>query len=319
MQAITFHHYGSPDVLELAEVERPEVADDAVLVRLRAASVNALDWHRMRGQPLPVRTSDGLRAPKDPGLGVDAAGHVEAVGSNVNHVRPGDAVFGARLGAFAEYVAGRNFVPMPAGMTFEQAAAIPVAAITALQGLRDIGGLQAGQRVLINGASGGVGTYAVQIAKALGAHVTGVCSTANMETVRSIGADEAIDYTREDFTRSGGRYDLLFDIAGSRSLAASRRAVERDGTFVVVGGPGGRFISPADRMIKAAVMSRFVSQRMLSFLATITKDDLLVLKELAEGGKLRSVIDRTYPLRQVADAMRYVEGGHTRGKVVITI
>ncbi len=319
MKAIVYHRYGSPDVLELADVDAPEVADDGVLVRVRAASVNALDWHRMRGQPFLVRLSDGLRRPKVSGLGVDVAGHVEAVGRNVTQFRPGDEVFGARTGAFAEYVSGRTFVPKPAGLTFEQAAAIPVAATTALQGLRDKGGLQPGQRALINGASGGVGTFAVQIAKALGAQVTAVCSTSNVEMARSIGADRVIDYTREDFTRSGERYDLILDIAGSRSLLACRRVLTSHGTLVVVGGPGGRWLAPADRSVKAVVMSRFVSQRMVPFLAQITKEDLVVLKELAQAGKLRAVIDRTYPLSDVPEAIRYVEAGHARGKVVITV
>jgi len=319
MKAIVYRSYGSPDVLELTDIEKPAVADDAVLVRVRAASVNALDWHGMRGQPFLVRMEDGLRRPKVGALGVDAAGHVEAVGKNVTHVQPGDEVFGARTGAFAEYVSGRNFVAKPAGLTFEQAAAIPVAATTALQGLRDKGGIQAGQRVLVNGASGGVGTFTVQIAKALGAHVTGVCSGGNVEMVRSIGADEVIDYTLEDFTRAGQQYDLILDIAGSRSLRSCRRVLTANGTLVVVGGPGGRWVSPADRWVKAKVISRFGSQRMLPFLAQITKEDLLVLKELVEEGKLRPVIDRTYPLSEVPEAVRYVEAGHARGKVVITI
>jgi NADPH:quinone reductase-like Zn-dependent oxidoreductase len=319
MKAIVYRTYGSPDVLELTDIEKPAVADDAVLVRVRAASVNALDWHGMRGQPFLVRMEQGLRRPTVGALGVDAAGHVEAVGKNVTHVQPGDEVFGARTGAFAEYVSGRNFVAKPADLTFEQAAAIPVAATTALQGLRDKGGIQAGQRVLVNGASGGVGTFTVQIAKALGAHVTGVCSSGNVEMVRSIGADEVIDYTREDFTRAGQQYDLILDIAGSRSLRSCRRVLTANGTLVVVGGPGGRWVSPADRWVKAKVISRFGSQRMLPFLAQITKEDLLVLKELVEAGKLRPVIDRTYPLSEVPDAVRYVEAGHARGKVVITL
>jgi len=319
MKAIVYRTYGSPDVLELTDIEKPAVADDAVLVRVRSASVNPVDWHGMRGQPFLVRMGDGLRRPKVGALGVDAAGHVEAVGKDVTHLQPGDEVFGARTGAFAEYVSGRNFVAKPAALTFEQAAAIPVAATTALQALRDKGGVQPGQRVLVNGASGGVGTFAVQIAKALGAHVTGVCSSGNVEMVRSIGADEVIDYTREDFTRAGQRYDLILDIAGSRSLRSCRRVLTANGTLVVVGGPGGRWVSPADRWVKAKVISRFGSQRMLPFLAQITKEDLLVLKELAEAGTLRPVIDRTYPLSEVPEAVRYLEAGHARGKVVITL
>jgi NADPH:quinone reductase-like Zn-dependent oxidoreductase len=319
MKAIVYRTYGSPDVLELTDIEKPAFADDAVLVRVRAASVNALDWHGMRGQPFLVRMGDGLRRPKVGALGVDAAGHVEAVGKDVTHVQPGDEVFGARNGAFADYVSGRNFVAKPAGLTFEQAAAIPVAATTALQALRDKGGIQPGQRILINGASGGVGTFAVQIAKALGAHVTAVCSGGNVEMVRSIGADEVIDYTREDFTRALQQHDLILDIAGSRSLRSCRRVLTPNGTLVVVGGPGGRWISPADRWVKAKVISRFGSQRMLPFLAQITRQDLLVLKELVEAGKVRPVIDRTYPLSEVPEAVRYLEAGHAKGKVVITL
>jgi NADPH:quinone reductase-like Zn-dependent oxidoreductase len=319
MKAIQFHQYGSPDVLRLENVEMPSVADDAVLVRVKAASVNAVDWHRMRGQPVLVRMSDGFRKPKVPALGADAAGVVEAVGKNVTQLRAGDEVYGVRTGAFGEYVSGRNFAPKPTSLGFEQAAALPVAAVTALQGLRDKGQLHAGQRVLINGASGGVGHFAVQIAKAFGAEVTAVTSTRNVEMVRSLGADDVVDYTRDDFTKRRGAYDLVFDVAGSRPLSATRRVLKPDGTFLVVGGPGGRFIRPMDRMIGAMVMRRFVSQRMLGFLAEVTPENLVVLKELAESGKLTPVIDRTYPFAETADAMRYVEQGHTRGKVVITV
>ena len=322
MKAIVFSRYGSPDVLELTDVEKPAVGDDGVLVRVRAASVNPLDWHGMRGQPYLMRMSGGVRRPKENELGVDVAGEVEAVGKNVTQYRPGDEVFGVRSGAFGEYVRGTEestLVPKPGGMTFEQAAAVPVAGMTALQGLRDKGQLQPGQHVLINGASGGVGTFAVQIAKAFGAEVTGVCSTANLEMVRSIGADHVIDYTREDFTKSGQKYDLILDIAGSRPLSSCRRVMTPSGTFVVVGGPGGRWIRPADRALKAILMNRFVSQRMLPFLSHASKDDLLVLKELIEAGKVTAVIDRTYPLSETPEAVRYVEQGHARGKVVITV
>jgi NADPH:quinone reductase-like Zn-dependent oxidoreductase len=321
MKAIIYRRYGSPDVLQLDEIDTPVVADDGVLVRVRAASVNALDWHRMRGRPYLVRMSDGLRKPKLPGLGVDLAGQVEAVGRNVTQFRPGDEVFGARTGAFAECVVGleRNFVLKPANLTFEQAAAIPVAATTALQGLRGKGQLQPGQRVLVNGAAGGVGHFAVQIAKALGAEVTAVSRTSNLEMLRSIGADEVVDYTSENVTTVGLRYDLILDIAGTTSLLAWRRALMPRGTLVVVGGPGGRWISPADRALKAAVLSRFVSQRLLPFFANISRDDLVVLKELAEAGKLTPVVDRRYPLTEVPDAIRYLETMHARGKVVITV
>jgi NADPH:quinone reductase-like Zn-dependent oxidoreductase len=322
MKAIVFSKYGSPDVLELRDIEKPEVGDDGVLVRVRAASVNPLDWHGMRGQPYLMRMAGGVRRPKDTELGVDVAGEVEAVGRDVTQFRPGDEVFGVRSGAFAEYVRGSEestLVPKPAGLTFEQAAAVPVAGTTALQGLRDKGQLQPGQHVLINGASGGVGTFAVQIAKAFGAEVTGVCSTVNVEMVRSIGADHVIDYTREDFTKSGQKFDLILDIAGSRPLSACRRVMAPSGTFVVVGGPGGRWIRPADRALTAVLMNRFVSQRMLPFLSHASKDDLLVLKDLIDAGKVTPVIDRTYPLSATPEAVRYVEQGHARGKVVITV
>jgi NADPH:quinone reductase-like Zn-dependent oxidoreductase len=322
MKAIVLGRYGSPDVLELRDIDTPEVGDDGVLVRVRAASVNPLDWHGMRGQPYLMRMGGGVRGPKDSAFGVDLAGQVEAVGRDVTQFHPGDEVFGVRTGAFAEYVRGSEkstLVPKPGGMTFEQAAAVPVAGTTALQGLRDKGQLQPGQHVLINGASGGVGTFAVQIAKAFGAEVTGVCSTANVEMVRSIGADHVIDYTQENFTKSGQKYDLILDIAGSRPLSACRRVMTSSGTFVVVGGPGGRWIRPADRALKAILMNRFVSQRMLPFLSHDTKEDLLVLKELIEAGKVTSVIDRTYPLSGTPEAVGYVEHGHARGKVVITV
>ncbi len=247
MKAIVLCDYGPPDVLKLEDVEKPVPADDQVLVRVRAASVNPLDWHRMRGTPYVGRAEMGLRKPKNTGLGVDFAGTVESVGRNVTRFRPGDEVFGGRTGAFGQYVTVRQdraVVPKPANLTFEQAAAVPVAAITALQGLRDVGRLQPGQKVLINGASGGVGTFAVQIAKALGADVTGVCSTRNVELVRSIGADRVVDYTREDFTKSGERYDLILDNVGNHSLSECRRALNPKGRYVMVGGPPGRWINP---------------------------------------------------------------------------
>jgi NADPH:quinone reductase-like Zn-dependent oxidoreductase len=321
MNAITFRRYGSPDVLRLEDIESPVVGDDGVLVRVRASSVNAVDWHSLRGEPFLVRLTDGLRRPKGSRLGVDVAGVVESVGANVTQFRPGDEVFGTRNGAFAETVLGaeRNFAPKPANLTFEQAAAIPVAATTALQALRDKGKLQPGQRVLVHGAAGGVGHFAIQIAKALGAQVTGVSSAKNLELLRSIGADQVIDYTTEDFTKLGRRYDLILDIAGTRSLRACSRALEPGGILVVVGGPGGRWISPADRWAKAIVLSRLLRRRLLPFLATTTKADLLVLQELATGGQLTPVIDRTYPLSETAEAVRYAETMQTRGKVVITV
>jgi NADPH:quinone reductase-like Zn-dependent oxidoreductase len=321
MKAIVYRRYGSPDVLRLEDLDTPTLGEDGVLVRVRASSVNAVDWHSMRGQPLLVRMTDGLRRPKHGHPGVDVAGQVEAVGASVTEFRPGDEIFGARSGAFAEFVLGaeRNFAPKPANLTFEQAAAIPVAATTALQGLRDRGELQPGQRVLVHGAGGGVGHFAVQIAKALGAEVTGVSAAQNLEMIRSIGADEVIDSGSEDFTRLGRRYDLILDIAGTRSLSATARALTRDGSLVVVGGPAGRWISPADRWAKAIVLSRLGKGKLLTFLARTNKADLVVLKELAEAGKLTPVIDRTYPLEETPAAIRYVETMRARGKVVITV
>ena len=323
MKAIVRHRYGSPDVLTLEDVEKPSVEDDGVLVRVRAASLNALDWHFMRGAPVLARMGEGLRAPKTQGLGVDVAGEVEAVGKDVTEFRPGDAVFGRALGAFAQYVRAkpRSLVPKPANISFEQAAAIAVAGSTALQGLRDGGQLTHGQRVLVNGGGGGVGTFAVQIAAALGGEVTAVCGTHNVELVRSLGASRVIDYSREDFTRSGQRFDLILDVAANRSLAACARVLTPDGTLVVIGAAGsGRSIVPiAMRMLGAKVRSRFGRRRMFMLMAKITKEDLIVLKELIEAGKLTPVIDRTYPLNETAAAMRYLEQGHSRGKVVITI
>jgi NADPH:quinone reductase-like Zn-dependent oxidoreductase len=322
MKAIVRHAYGSPDVLRLEDVEMPAVQDDGVLVRVRAASLNALDWHIMRGAPLLARMGDGLRTPKTAGLGVDVSGVVEAVGKEVTQLRPGDAVFGRAGGAFAEYVCGpvRSFVPKPANVSFEQAAAVAVAGCTALQGLRDRGQLTPGQRVLINGAGGGVGTFAVQIAKALGGQVTAVCGTHNVELIRSLGADRVIDYTREDFTRNGQRFDLILDVAANRSLAACRRVQEPGGTLVLIGAAGsGRSIVPiAMRIVGAKMWSRFGS-RMSMFMAKITREDLAVLKELIEAGKLIPVVDRTYPLSETAAAMRYLEQGHAQGKVVVTV
>ena len=323
MKAVVRERYGSPDVLELKDVAKPVIDDDSVLVRVRAASINAYDWHMMRGSPYLVRMSEGLRKPRSSAMGVDLSGQVESVGKNVTNFRPGDEVFGARVGSLAEYVRGEGksfLVPKPAGLTFEQAAAVNMAGTTALQGLRDKGRIKPGQRVLINGATGGVGTFAVQIAKAFGAHVTAVCSTTNVEMVRSIGADEVIDYTRQDFTRSGQRYDLIFDVAANHSLSACRRVLTPNGILVMVGVKGGRRMLPiVARLIAGVVYSRFASQKMLPFLAHNSKEDLLVLKELIEAGKVTPVIDRTYPLSETPEAIRYLEQGHARGKVVITV
>jgi len=324
MKAIVRERYGPPDVLELRDVERPAIDDDSILVRVRAASINAYDWHMMRGRPSLVRIVAGLRKPKSSAMGVDVAGQVEAVGKNVTQFRPGDEVFGSRSGSLAEYVRGTSqsfLVPKPARLTFEQAAAVPMAGTTALQGLRDKGQIRPGQKVLINGASGGVGTFAVQIAKAFGAHVTAVCSTGNLEQARSLGADEVIDYMKEDFTRSGKRYDLILDVAASGPLSARRRVLEPSGILVGVGSADSRYgmTSLLAGLVETAVLSRFGKQKMPFFLAKNSKEDLMVLTALIETGKIRPVIDRTYPLRETAEAIRYLEAGHARAKVVITV
>lgn len=325
MKAIVRHGYGSPDVLRLEEVERPAVLDDSVLVRVRAASLNALDWHFMRGAPLLARMGEGLRAPKTPGLGVDLAGLVEAVGQDVTGFRPGDAVFGRAFGSFAEYARGKtgSFAPKPANISFEQAAAIAVAGSTALQGLRDRGQLMPGHRVLINGAGGGVGTFAVQIAKSFGTEVTGVCSTRNLDIVRSIGADHVIDYTKEDFTKTDQRYDLIFDLVGNHSFSERRRILNPNGICVMAGvGGAGWHDGMGMRLVgelNAYVASRFVSEKFITYIATLNKADLTILGDLMQAGKVTPVIDRTYKLNETRDALRYLETGHARGKVVITV
>jgi NADPH:quinone reductase-like Zn-dependent oxidoreductase len=315
LKAITYHSYGAPDALELEEVDEPVVKDNEVLVRVRAASVNPRDWHFMRGLPYLMRPRFGLRRPKDGLLGSDVAGQVEAVGKTVTRFRPGDEVFTHVLaGGFAEYTCVSEEVLglKPANLTFEQAAAVPLAALTALQGLRDHGRTQSGQKVLIIGASGGVGTFAVQIAKSFGADVTGVCSTRNVNMVRSLGADHVIDYTQEDFTQSGQKYDLILQLAGTRSPSDCRRALTSKGTLLLSSGESsGRWIGPVDRIIKAVVLSPFVSQRRGSFEAKQSKEDLQVLKELIESGKVSPVIDRTYPLSEVPEAIRYARPGAT--------
>jgi NADPH:quinone reductase-like Zn-dependent oxidoreductase len=322
MKAIVNQAYGPPEDLTLQEVARPAVEDDTVLVRVRAASVNPLDWHLMRGSPFVVRLAQGLRRPKRSVPGVDVAGEVEAIGANVTEFRPGDEVFGSGAGSFAEYVCGResNLAPKPAGLTFEQAAAIPAAGITALQALRDHGRLESGQRLAINGAAGGVGTFAVQIAKAFGANVTAVCSTRNLDLVRAIGADAVVDYTVEDFTRNAQPYDLIVDLVGNRSLSDLRRALTPNGTLILAGGgvPGHSF-KPLALALRAVVLSRFVSQRLAFFVANVTKDDLITLTGLVDAGKVTPVVDRTYPLSETPDAIRYLETGHARAKTAITV
>ncbi len=322
MKAIVYRCYGAPDVLRFEDVEKPTPADDEVLVKVVAASVNPLDWHFMRGTPYFLRLMSGLGAPNDPSLGVDFAGTVEAVGRSVKRFKPGDEVFGGGSGAFAEYVTVREdraLTMKPPNMTFEQSATVPIAGITALQALRDTGNLESGQKVLINGASGGVGTFAVQIAKSFGAEVTGVCSTRNAEMVLSIGADYVVDYSKEDYTESGKRYDLIIDMVGNHSLSANRRALEPDGTFVIVGGGKGNWLGPMMSPIKALMLSPFVGQEFVMILAQLRKDDLAILGDLMQAGKVTPVIDRRYRLSEVPAAIRYSEEGHARGKIVIDL
>jgi len=325
VKAIVYCDYGTADVLKLEDIEKPTPEDDEILVRVRAAAVNPLDWHTMRGTPYIMRIGSGLRKPKVTRLGVDYAGTVEAVGRNVTQFKPGDDVFGGRTGALAEYVsarADRAVALKPANLTFEQAASVPIAAITALQGLRDTGKVQPGQKVLINGASGGVGTFAVQIAKSFGADVTGVCSTRNVAMVRSLGADQVIDYTKEDYTRSEQRYDVILDNVGNRSLLDNRRVLNPEGRFVLIGGGGpddGRWIGPLAKPVRAMVLSWFVSQDMGMMLAELNKEDLAILGDMMQAGKVTPVIDRRYSLSDVPAAIRYLEEGRARGKVVITV
>jgi len=321
MRAIINDEYGSPAGLQLRQIDKPSVDEDGVLVRVRAVSINPLDWHLMRGQPYVLRMTEGPRQPKTKILGVDVAGEVEAVGPGVTEFQPGQEVFGHRGGSLAEYVHGqpKDFAPKPTRLTLEQAAAIPVAGFTALQAVRDHANLKPGQRVLINGASGGVGTFAVQIAKAFGAEVTGVCSTANLELVESIGADHVVDYTRVDFTRGGQRYDVILDNAGNRALSEYRRVLAGDGTLVLVGAGKGKWVGPVIRPLRALVLSRFVRQQMRAFIAKSSKDDLVALKELIDAGRMTPVIDRVYPLTEISDAMSYLETGHARGKVIVAV
>ena len=321
MKAIVYYSYGSPDVLQLKEVEKPVPKDDEVLIKVRAASVNPLEWHFMRGKPYFMRLMGiGLLKPKNNILGVDIAGRVEAVGRNVKRFQPGDEVFGGSNsgGGYADYacVSEDRLAPKPEGTTFEEAAAIPIAAITALQGLRDKGEIQSGQKVLINGAGGGVGTFAVQIAKSFGAEVTGVCSTEKLEMVSSLGADRVIDYTQEDFTENGQRYDLILDNVGNRSIFDLKRALNRKGICVIIG------FSPAimfQTLFLGLLISITGSKKIGLMSAKITDKDLVFLKELFEAGKVKSIIDRRFPLSEVAEAIRYLEEGHARGKVVITV
>jgi len=320
MQAIEYRCYGSPDVLELTNIEKPTPADDEVLVKIQAASVNPLDWHYMRGSPYFMRLGTGIGAPSRTSMGVDFSGTVEAVGKNVKLFKPGDEVFGGGAGAFAEYLTireDRGLAMKPANMTFAEVAAVPIAGVSALQALRDYAEIQPGQKVLINGASGGVGTFAVQIAKSLGAEVTGVCSTRNLEMVRSIGADFVVDYTQEDYTEGDKHYDVIIDMVGNHSPLENRRALAPTGKLVMVGGPSGDWLGPAASLLKAKLLSPFVEQEFVMILARLRKDDLVILAELMQAGEVTPVIDRHYVLSEIADAIRYSEEGHVRGKIVI--
>lgn len=320
MKAIGYRSYGAPAVLECVEVPKPVPADDEVLVKVRAAGVNPLDWHLMRGRPYLLRITTGLSKPKVARLGVDVAGEVDAVGSRVSAFKSGDEVFGTCRGAFAEYACTSQsaLVVKPERVTFEQAASVPVAAVTALQGLRDHGRIRTGHKVLINGAAGGVGTFGVQIAKALGAHVTGVCSARNVDLVRAIGADRVIDYAREDFTAGSDRYDLLLDCVGNHPVWARRRVLAPGGVCAIVGAPDNGWVI-LRRALAALLLSPFGDRKLVNFIAKVHRDDLAVVSEMMRAGTVTPVIDRQYTLTEVGAAIAYLEEGHARGKVVITV
>ena len=324
MKAVVHRRFGTPDAVEYVEAPKPVPADDQVLIRVRAASVNAYDWGSIRGTPLLVRAIlMGIRAPKEPRLGHDVAGVVEAIGKSATRFKPGDEVFGICIGAFAEYAcaAETKLAIKPPNVAFEEAAASPIAGLTALQGLRDKGQLQAGQSALINGATGGVGTFAVQIAKALGAHVTGVCSPRNVDLVRSLGADRVIDYTRQDFTRDTQRYDMIFDVIGNHTFSACRKVLHPNGRYIAVGGgghDGERFFRWLGRLAVERQLSRFVSQKLIFFVARVTPGDLEKLGELMSSGKVKPVIEKRYDLIEAREAIRHFAKEHPRGKIVIT-
>jgi NADPH:quinone reductase-like Zn-dependent oxidoreductase len=318
MKALVRHRYGGPEMLRLEDVEKPVLEDDRVLVRVRASSINKADWHQLRGWPRLLRPlTGGTLRPKDSRIGTDFAGVVEAVGKDVTDLAPGDEVFGGRSGAFAEYVSAINVVRMPTGVTFEEAATMGIAGLTALQGLRDQGRLQPGERVLVNGASGGVGTLTVQIAKSLGAHVIAICGTRNLEQTHALGADRVLDYTREDFTRGGERYDLIVDVAGGRSWRSMRRVLTPEGRLVVVGAHGSRGVLRHIAAIRLAAMGS--KHDVKFFIAKFNKPDLQTLADLLERGDLKPAIDRTYELDEAQDALRTFGEGHVRGKLVLTI
>lgn len=322
MKAARYAKYGPPEVIQVVEVEKPVPKEDEVLIKVRAASVNPYDWHFLRGDPYPVRlAAGGLRGPKDPRLGADVAGQAEAVGQNVTEFKPGDEVFGVCKGAFAEYASAApgKLALRPQGVTPEQAAAIPIAAMTALQSLRDKGNVQSGQKVLVNGAGGGVGTFGVQLAKVFGAEVTGVCSTQNVESVRSIGADHVVDYTREDFTKGAQRHDVILDCVANHSLSAFKRLLNPNGVYVGAGGSSDKWmLRPIGRALGELFLSWFGNRKFCGIFANINRKDLIFVSDLVEAGKVSPVIGRRYPLSEVRDAIRYVEEGHARGKVIIT-
>jgi NADPH:quinone reductase-like Zn-dependent oxidoreductase len=324
MKAVVYCEYGSPDVLKLMDIPKPAPNDNQVLVKVRAASVNPYDWHFIRGTPYIMRLGVGLRKPKVTRIGVDFAGTIEAIGKNVTQFKPGDEVFGGKTGAFAEYVcvSDKGVALKPANITFEQAGSVDIAGLTALQAVRDKAKAQPGQKILINGASGGVGTFAVQIAKSFGAEVTGVCSTRNLDMVRSLGADHVIDYTKEDFTKSGQRYDVILDNVGNQPLLGFRRALTPKGKYVMIGGGGTTdqgLLGPLFRPIKAMLLSPFVGQDMSMMMTDPTQKDMMQLADLMQAGRVTPVIDRRYKLNEVPAAIRYLEQGHARGKVVITV
>ena len=320
MKAVMFESYGQPDVLKIKEIAKPEVSDDAVLVRVRASSINVAEWYGMTGLPIARILGGGLVKPKDTRLGADFAGVVEAVGKNVADFKRGDEVFGGRSGAYAEYVSVKNAIALkPANVTMEEAASVPTAGITALQGLRDHGKIQPGQKVLIHGASGGVGSFAIQIAKALGADVTAVCSTNNVEHARRLGADHVIDYTKEDFTRNGKKYDLLLNVNGGRSWSDYKRVLKPDATFVLIGGPKTELIGPVSLLVKMKVSMLGASQKFVFFTAQFNRADMQTLKELVESGKVKPFVEKAYPMTRIVDAMTHLGNGHARGKIVVTM
>ena len=320
MRAATIDRYGSPDVITIEEIERPQCGPDEVLIEVRAASVNPYDWHMMTGTPLLARLQMGWRTPKSKRLGIDVAGVILEVGENVTRFVAGDAVFGGAEGALADYVAVKHdtLVHKPDNISFEEAAAVPTGAVTAVQGLRDHGRLEPGQRVLINGAAGGVGTYAVQLAKHFGAEVTGVCSTRNVAMVRSLGADHVVDYTTDDFTASGIEYDLILDNVGNRKISHCKRCLAPHGTYVIVGGPKGRVLDPLTHMVKALLAFKIGTRRATTFIADHAVSDLELFRDLLAQGAMRSVIDTVYPLEETAAALRHLETGHARGKIIIS-